>query len=83
MNPHGTNAGFPVEPADIAIPLMKAHQPMNLGDSIECCVDGAFRVVSGSAGNLDLDEGAEKRPGATNAIGGDCHRLPIFFSRLR
>jgi len=37
MNPHGTNAGFPVEPADIAIPLMKAHQPMNLGDSIECC----------------------------------------------
>jgi len=83
VNAYGVRAGLAVEPADVAIRLVKAHQPMHLRNGIECGVDGAVRAGSAGACNLDLHEGAEQRPCATDVTGDDCHRPPIFVSRLR
>ena len=75
--------GLPVEPADVAIDIVNAHQGVHARNRCERRIDGGSHFGVGCARDFDLDEGAEQRSRAANSIGGDCHRLPIPASHLR
>jgi hypothetical protein len=67
MNLHWLRRGAPVEPADIAIGLVKAHQSMHRGDGRERGLDSSLRRVKRRSRNRNLDECAEQRTHAANA----------------
>jgi hypothetical protein len=79
---NGSSRCLAIEAGNVAVRIVKAHQPVRLGYGCKRRLDRRLGV--GPAGkNRQLDERAEQRSCAAHAIGHGCHRPPRFFSRLR
>lgn len=61
-------AGASIETTDIAVGVVKTHAFVDIGNSAERGLDGRFRVIVATT-DLNLDQGSEQRPRASNAIG--------------
>ena len=59
MNSSRPDKGFTVEAADIAVRLVKAHQAVDPGDSLERGVNSRIHRGFGRPRDLDLHEGTE------------------------
>jgi len=57
-----------IETTDIAVAIVKAHAFVDVGNGAEGGLDGRFPVTAATT-DLNLDQGSEQRPGASNAIG--------------
>ena len=76
---HRTFRRLAIEPAHVAAGFVEAHEVVHLCDGRKCCVDCCIKVGWVLAGDDDLDERAEQRTGATDAIGRVSHRRSISF----
>ena len=77
MNPNRARRRAAIEPAYIAVGLMKAHQPVHRGHGRERRLDGSFHRGNRCPRDRDLDECAEQRPRAADAIVRGFHIWPI------
>jgi hypothetical protein len=78
----GAGRGFAVETAHVAVRIVEAHEPVDLGHRGKRLVDRLLQVVPMGAGRGNLDKSAEQRLRSPNAIG-DVRTRPKFASRLR
>ena len=52
--------GFAVEAADVTVRIMKAHQPVNAGNRLECGIDRLIDPGSDRSRDFDLHKGPEQ-----------------------
>jgi hypothetical protein len=68
MNADGTRRSLEVDPRNVAVRIVEAHEAVHVRDGTKRRSDRRLDVVPGRIRNRDLHEGPEQRPRAANVI---------------
>jgi hypothetical protein len=61
MHMHGLAGSSAIEPAELALGIVKAHQPMHRRNLMECSLDRAMRLALSQAFDTNADQRAQPR----------------------